>query len=181
MGQTPVVKDSGGRFGYKLISAVSARGDMHFDVLEESMNAEKVINFLGKLRQDAGCPVFVIADKARYHHSKKVQAYLETKLGEIMIAFLSAYSPELNPDEQVWNQNADLIPHLVTGICLYPSGIIQPKAITLPIQDFQLIAGAIAKNKNNPAKGSCTSCSESISDSTLMDFRISVYPVARYT
>jgi transposase len=45
----------------------------------------------------------VIADNARYHHSKKVQAFLEKQLGEIMIAFLPAYSPELNPDEQVWN------------------------------------------------------------------------------
>ena len=102
-GETPVIKDSGGRFGFKLISAVSARGDMHFDVIEESMNADKFINFLEKLRQDAGCPIFVIADNARYHHSKKVQAFLETQLGEIMIAFLPAYSPELNPDEQVWN------------------------------------------------------------------------------
>jgi transposase len=76
---------------------------MHFDVIEESMSAEKFINFLQKLRQDAGCPVFVIADNARYHHSKKVQAFLETHLGEIMMAFLPAYSPELNPDEQVWN------------------------------------------------------------------------------
>ena len=55
-GETPVVKDSGGRFGFKLISAVSARGDMHFDVIEESMNADKFINFLEKLRQDAGYP-----------------------------------------------------------------------------------------------------------------------------
>ena len=36
---------------------------MHFDVIEESMSAEKFINFLEKLRQDAGCPVFVIADE----------------------------------------------------------------------------------------------------------------------
>jgi hypothetical protein len=63
---------------------------MHFDVIEESMSAEKFINFLEKLRQDAGCPVFVIADNAAYHHSKKVQAFLETQLGEIMIAFLPA-------------------------------------------------------------------------------------------
>ena len=102
-GETPMLKDSGGRFGFKLISAVSARGDMHFDVIEESMNAEKFINFLQKLRQDTGCPIFVIADNARYHHSKKVQAFLETQQGEIMMAFLPAYSPELNPDEQVWN------------------------------------------------------------------------------
>jgi transposase len=76
---------------------------MHFDVIEESMNADKFINFLETLSQDAGCPVFVIADNARYHHSKKVQAFLEKQLGETMIAFLPAYSPELNPDEQVWN------------------------------------------------------------------------------
>jgi transposase len=66
---------------------------MHFDVIEESMNAEKFINFLQKLRQDADCPVFVIADNARYHHSKNVQVFLEIQLGEIMMAFLAAYSP----------------------------------------------------------------------------------------
>jgi len=102
-GETPVIRDSGGRFGFKLISAVSARGDMHFEVIEESMNAENFIRFLQKLRQDAGCSIFVIADNARYHHSQKVRAFLKTQPGEIMMAFLPAYSPELNPDEQVWN------------------------------------------------------------------------------
>jgi len=103
IGETPIVKDSGGRFGFKLISAVSARGDMHFDVIEERMNSEKFIAFLKKMRADADCPVFVIADNARYHHSKKVQEFLASQYGEIMMAFLPAYSPELNPDEQVWN------------------------------------------------------------------------------
>lgn len=103
VGETPVVKDNGGRFGFKLVSAVSARGDMHFDVIEDRMNSDKFIDFLKKLRQDAGSPVFVIADNARYHHSKLVQAFLKTQSGEIMMAFLPAYSPELNPDEQVWN------------------------------------------------------------------------------
>jgi transposase len=103
IGETPVVKDSGGRFGFKLISAVSARGDLHFDVIEGAMNADTFIAFLQKLRHDAGCPVFIIADNAKYHHSKKVSAFLETQTGQIMMAFLPPYSPELNPDEQVWN------------------------------------------------------------------------------
>jgi len=102
-GETPVVKDSGGRFGFKLVSAVSARGDMHFEVIEDRMNSEKFIEFLKKLRIDAGCPVFVIADNARYHHSKMVQAFLNEQHGNIMMAFLPPYSPQLNPDEQVWN------------------------------------------------------------------------------
>ena len=104
IGETPVVKDSGGRFGVKLISAVSARGDLHFDVIEDTMDAHRFIDFLKKLRQDAGCPVFVIADNAKYHHSKVVKAFLETEKGQIMMAFLPPYSPELNPDELVWNQ-----------------------------------------------------------------------------
>ncbi len=102
-GKTPVVKDSGGRFGFKLVSAVSPRGDMHFEVIEDRMNSEQFIEFLKKLRHDAGCPVFVVADNARYHHSKMVQAFLKEQRGNIMMAFLPAYSPELNPDEQVWN------------------------------------------------------------------------------
>ncbi len=51
-GETPVTKDSGGRFGFKLISAVSARGDRHFDVIEGAMDADQFIAFLLKLRSD---------------------------------------------------------------------------------------------------------------------------------
>jgi len=92
-----------GRFGFKLISAVSARGDLHFNVIDGAMGAEKFIDFLKKLRHDAECPIFVIADNARNHHSKKVRAFLETQQGQVMMAFLPPYSPALNPDEQVWN------------------------------------------------------------------------------
>jgi transposase len=61
-----------------------------------------------------GCPVFVIADNACYHHSEKVQLFLEIQQGEIMMAFLPAYSPELNPDEQVWNHaKAEVGKHLI--------------------------------------------------------------------
>lgn len=102
-GHTPIVQDTGGRFGFKLISAVSARGDMHFDVIEKCMNSERFIEFLERLRRDVNHPIFVIADNARYHHSKKVQAFLNEKQGDIMMAFLPPYTPELNPDEQVWN------------------------------------------------------------------------------
>ncbi len=76
---------------------MSARGDMHFDVINERMNSEKFIEFLKKLRSDANCPIFVITDNARYHHSKKVQA------------FLPVYLSELNSGEQVWNHAKEMI------------------------------------------------------------------------
>ncbi len=103
IGDTPVVKDSGGRFGLKMISAVTARGDMRFSFIEDKMNSSKFIRFLKKLRKDAGCPIIVIADNARYHHSKETQAFIEKQTDSIVMAFLPAYSPEFNPDEQVWN------------------------------------------------------------------------------
>ena len=78
---------------------------MYFDVINGRMNSDKFIEYLKKLRKDAGHPIFVIADNAKYHHSKKVQEFLNKKeqQGNIMMAFLPPYSPELNPDEQVWN------------------------------------------------------------------------------
>ncbi len=102
-GETSVVKNSSGRFGYTPISAVSARGDMHFEAIKTSMDADVFIDFLKKLHQDAGQPIFVIADNARYHHRIKIRTFLDTQQGKITMAFLPAHSPELNPDEQVWN------------------------------------------------------------------------------
>jgi transposase len=100
--QTPVVQDSGDRFGLKLISAVSPRGDMRFAVIEGRMNSEKFIEFLKKLHADAGKPIIVIADNASYHSSGKVQKFAKESPA-IHLGWLPKYAPELNPDEQVWN------------------------------------------------------------------------------
>jgi transposase len=102
-GETPVVRESGGRFGLNQISAVTPRGDMRFSFIEERMNSARFIAFLKKLRQDAGRPIIVITDNARYHHSEETKKFLDTQTDSILMAFLPAYSPELNPDEQVWN------------------------------------------------------------------------------
>lgn len=102
IGQTPVVEDSGDRFGLKLISAVSPRGDMRFAVIEGRMNSDKFIEFLKKLHADAGRPIIVIADNASYHSSGKVQKFAKESQA-IHLGWLPKYAPELNPDEQVWN------------------------------------------------------------------------------
>jgi transposase len=103
IGETPVVENSGGRFGLNLISAVTPRGDMRFGFIGDRMNSARFIDFLKKLHKDAAKLILVIADNARYHHSKETQRFLDQQHGNIRLAFLPAYSPELNPDEQVWN------------------------------------------------------------------------------
>jgi transposase len=103
VGQTPVVEDSGDRFGLRLISAVSPRGDLKFATFEGRMTSRRFVDFLKKLRADAGKPIIVIADKATYHKDGAARRYRQATDEGIRVELLPAYSPELNPDEQVWN------------------------------------------------------------------------------
>jgi transposase len=77
---------------------------MRFSVIQDKMNAGKFIAFVKKLLADAGCPIIVIADNAAYHTSWTVQAFAEKSQGAVTLAYLPRYAPEVNPDEQVWNQ-----------------------------------------------------------------------------
>jgi transposase len=104
IGETPVVPDSGDRFGARLISAVSPRGDMKFMVFEGEMNEGTFIDFLVALQKDTDKPIIVIADNASYHKGSLVRACVRGSKGLVSLINLPAYSPELNPDEQVWNQ-----------------------------------------------------------------------------
>ena len=103
IGQTPEVEDSGDRFSLKLISAVSPRGDMKFSCFEGRMNGPRFVNFLKKLHSDAGRPIIIITDGASYHTSGPVKRYAAESQEQVTIEHLPSYSPELNPDEQVWN------------------------------------------------------------------------------
>jgi len=103
IGQTPVVKDTGDRYGINLISAVSPRGDMKFRAFEGSMNQDKFLDFLVDLLKDTGKPIIVIADNASYHTGGFAKTCAEKSKGLVSLFYLPPYSPELNPDEQVWN------------------------------------------------------------------------------
>jgi transposase len=115
LGETPIVADSGSRFGVNLISAVSPRGDMRFAAFEGSMTGPRFIVFLRKLRADAGRPIIVISDNARYHRSGVVRRYVASTSGDVVLDYLPAYAPELNPDEQVWNHTKARLAKLFIG------------------------------------------------------------------
>lgn len=103
VGETPVVEDSGDRFGLRLISAVSPRGHLKFATFEGKMTSQRFVEFLQKLRADTGKPIIVIADNAKYHKDGPAKHYQHPTPEGIRVEPLPAYSPELNPDEQVWN------------------------------------------------------------------------------
>lgn len=106
IGETPLIKDSGDRHGINMISAVSAQGQMYFECFEEKMESQRFIEFMKSLRAMAGKPCVIIVDGGSYHKSKVVKAFMKAEAEdlEIKLILLPPYSPELNPDEQVWNQ-----------------------------------------------------------------------------
>lgn len=106
VGQTPVVRDSGDRKAVKMISAISSKGLLRFQVREGSMNAGSFIDFLKSLLRSVGPKkIFLIVDGSSIHKAKKVKAFLakEEVKDRLEIFILPGYSPELNPDEWVWN------------------------------------------------------------------------------
>lgn len=103
-GQTPVIRTTGSRHSLNLVSAISAKGSMRFMTVKGKMTADRFIEFLERLLKNQSKPVFLIVDGHPVHRSARVRAFVESTEGRLKLFHLPAYSPELNPDEQVWNQ-----------------------------------------------------------------------------
>ena len=104
-GKTPVVKVESQKFKVNMLSAISKRGKLRFMLYKVNMNAEKLIDFMGRLIRDVNKKVFLVLDNLRVHHSKKVQEWLDKRKDRIEVFYLPPYAPEYNPDELV---NSDL-------------------------------------------------------------------------
>lgn len=102
-GQTPVVRVTGQRFSLNMISAVSPRGELRFMVVRGGVGGGVFIDFLKRLVHGQRRPIYLIVDGHPAHRSKKVKAYVASLQGKLRLLFLPPYSPELNPDELVWN------------------------------------------------------------------------------
>ena len=102
-GQTPVVRSTGQRTSVNMLSAVSARGALRFMLAKGKVNGAVFVEFLKRLMHNAARPIFLILDGGSYHRSRPVKEYVAGLGGRLQLFFLPPYSPELNPDEQVWN------------------------------------------------------------------------------
>ena len=102
-GKTPIIRTTGARFGFNMISAVSPKGHMRFMVVEGRVAAQQFCEFLRRLVIKAEKPIFLILDGHPVHRSAKVKNLVELIKEKLQIFFLPPYSPELNPDEHVWN------------------------------------------------------------------------------
>ena len=88
-----------------MISTVTNQGKARWMIIDDTFNADRLIEFLEALIKDAGAKIFLILDNLRVHHSKLVKAWLADRVDLIEVFYLPSYAPELNPDERL---NADL-------------------------------------------------------------------------
>lgn len=120
VGKTPVVQVEAQKFKANMLSAISNRGKLRFNIYDK-LSPDVLIDFMRRLVTDTKRKVFLILDNLRIHHAKKVSAWLEKHRHEIEVFFLPPYAPEYNPDEYL---NSDLkrdignrpMPHSVKDI-----------------------------------------------------------------
>lgn len=137
-GETPIVEANGQRFGFNMLSAISTKGEMRFMVVEGSINANVFIQFLRRLIDGVDYKIFLIVDGHRVHHSRKVKEFVTSTNGKLGLFYLPGYSPELNPDEFVWN---DL-----------KNNIIGRKLLASKSELKKIIHGGLRKLQRNPQK-----------------------------
>jgi transposase len=102
-GKTPVIRVTGHKGGVTVTSAISPSGRMLFRLEKARVNALKHVEFLEQiLRHHPRRKIIVIEDSAPVHKAKFVSEFVAKNGTRLAIYRIPSYSPELNPDEHVW-------------------------------------------------------------------------------
>lgn len=112
-GQTPVIQF---HFNWNHVSAVAGLSHTQcvFRLYQGSVKKEQAVEFLKALAAHLKRPLLIIWDGARPHRSALVREYLDSTDGQIQMAFLPPYCPDLNPVEYLW---AWLKRHALANYC----------------------------------------------------------------
>jgi transposase len=108
-GKRPVVKATGHRHSCNGISAITSKGEINFMLYHGKFNAKLFISFLKRLLEGREKPVTILVDGHPVHKAKAVTAFVASTEGKLKMYFLPPYSPELNPDEQVWQATKHVV------------------------------------------------------------------------
>ncbi|HAR97201.1 MAG TPA: IS630 family transposase [Deltaproteobacteria bacterium] len=144
-GKTPVVSSTGSRFGLNIISAVASQGEFRFMTVKGKVGAPQFIEFIKRLLHGMSRMVFLIVDNHPASRAKRVKAFADTVKDRFRLFYLPSYSPELNPDERVWN---DLKNNAVGKQCI--TGVDQlTKAVVGALRSIQKSPARVRSYFNN--------------------------------
>lgn len=103
IGETPVLAHKLGREHLSLISGISEDGSMYVQMHDESINGRKAVDFLRHLLTHVPGKIVLVWDGAPIHKCTAVKEFLSSEAaGRLHLERLPGYSPDLNPDEGVW-------------------------------------------------------------------------------
>jgi len=102
-GKTPKQRVTGNRGGVSAMSAVTRSGQLIFRLHDKRITSEEVIEFLDQmLKHHLRRHLVVVMDQAPPHTSKRTLAFIASQ-PRLHVFNLPTYSPDWNPDEQIWN------------------------------------------------------------------------------
>ena len=100
-GQTPVLQF---HFNWKTLSAMAGVTwwNFYFRLFPGAIRGPQVVEFLRHLQRQLQGKLLIIWDGLPGHRSRLVARHVAEQKGRIMLEFLPAYAPELNPVKYLW-------------------------------------------------------------------------------
>ena len=99
MGQTPVIRATGQRFGCNMISAITNKGALAFMVFTGKFQTAVFVEFMRRLLLQVNGRITLIVDGHPVHRSRHARQFVDENAKRLRLIRLPGYCPELNPDE----------------------------------------------------------------------------------
>ena len=99
LGQTPIIRATGQRFGCNMISAITNRGQLAFMVFHGKFDGRLFIRFMQRLLKQVRGKIYLIVDGHPVHRSVVAREFVSANERRLRLIRLPGYCPELNPDE----------------------------------------------------------------------------------
>jgi len=99
LGQTPVIRATGQRFGCNMISAITNRGGLSFMVFQGKFTSPVFVAFMQRLLKQVAGTISLIVDGHPVHKSGTATRFAASHSSRLQLIRMPGYCPELNPDE----------------------------------------------------------------------------------
>jgi transposase len=113
VGQTPQLVFSHS-WGQLSVIAGITWWQFYFRLYRGSIKGRQAAEFLGHLRHQISGKLLVIWDGLSVHRSRVVRQHVQRTQGDLVLAHLPGYAPELNPAEYIWGH---LKGHALANFC----------------------------------------------------------------
>ena len=102
-GQTPILSNPLSRDHWSVIGAITAPGQLYFQMYPHAIKGEQVVRFLRHLLRHIDGKLLLIWDGLSAHHGQAVKEFLKAGgTARIHLQRLPGYAPDLNPEEGIW-------------------------------------------------------------------------------